>query len=84
MVCPAAPWEARELPFFLCVFSALWQNMAREFLNLDTQRWSGGLNQRKAFLGPLLSAPRTPTLTVLYESYAKFCSNFFSEIFQSM
>lgn len=42
--------------------------MAREFLNLDTQRWSGGLCQRKPFLGPLLPSPRTPTLSVLYKS----------------
>lgn len=85
VVCPAASWEARQLPFFLCVFSARWQNMAREFLNLDTQRWSGGLSQRKPFLGPLLPSPRTPTLSVLYKSPMQdLVLIFFSEIFQSM
>lgn len=80
VVCPAASWEARQLPFFLCVFSARWQNMAR-----DTQRWSGGLSQRKPFLGPLLPSPRTPTLSVLYKSPMQdFVLFFFSEIFQSM
>lgn len=66
-------------------FVQLRQNMAREFLNLDTQRWSGGLSQRKPFLGPLLPSPRTPTLSVLCKSPMQdFVLTFFSENFQSM